>query len=115
MFKLLKNLSIGVDYGYNWLPKALTYQGLKFVLDLGLLLLQVVRVKDWCLIVVLVQFYFLIGEVLRDGRTYGSRFELVLEDLLIERKVRRDVVLVACSTLNRHTLVVRPGTLREAQ
>ena len=39
----------------------------------------------------------------------------MLEDLLVEGQVGRDVVLVTRAALNRHALVVRPGTLREAQ
>ena len=67
LLKLLKDLAISVDHGHYRLAKTLANQSLQFILDLRLLLLEVVRMGDWCLIIILVQLNFLIGDIFRDG------------------------------------------------
>ena len=67
LLKLLKDLTIGIDHGNDWLAKTLTNQRLQFILNLWLLLLQVVRMEDWCLIILLVQLNFLICDIFRDS------------------------------------------------
>ena len=114
LLKLLKDLAVGVDHGNYRLAKALANQRLQFILDLGLLLLQVVGMEDWGLII-LVQLNFLIGDIFGDGRADGAGFELVLEDLLVQGQVGGDVVLVARAALYRHACVVWPGALRETE
>lgn len=110
---LLENLTLGVDDGNDRLAEALPDQCLKFVLDLRLLLLQVVGMKDWRL--VLIQLDLLIGDIFRDSRADRSRFELVLEHLLIYGEVGRDIILVPSATLYRHACLQLGASFCEAE
>lgn len=83
LLKLLENLAIGVVDWHNRLAITLTHECLKLVFDLRLLLFQVVGMKNGSGLGLLLQFDLLVRYALRHGRTDCSRFELVLQDLLV--------------------------------
>lgn len=52
LLKLLENLSVRIYYGDDRFAKTFPDERLKFILNLRLLLLQVVRVEDWSLVLI---------------------------------------------------------------